>query len=375
MYRREDVVAVAKRENNNKRKYLVVNRKQGKHMPVSPGEAMAMFHVLAEMLREEYKDETMLLVGFAETATAIGAFAAAELDSYYIQTTREEISGVNFLLFSEAHSHATEQKLVRDDLDRVIGRIDRVVFIEDEVTTGNTILSAIDKIEETYPNVEIKFSTEMKFSVASLLNGMDREAEERYRSRGIRVHYLIRTDHASYTKIAEQYAGDGIYEKAVTEEPDMQVREAAPSGYLDARRLQRGADYYRACRRMVEEMLPQIDTDSGKRYLVLGTEEFMFPAMLLADEMEKKGCFVRFHATTRSPIAVSSEPEYPLHIRYELVSMYEADRRTFVYELKQYDGVIVVCDAECISDRGKNTLLNALAKSGNQNITMVRWHG
>ena len=38
--------------------------------------------------------------------------------------------------FSEAHSHATEQKLVKDDIDRVINDIDRIVFIEDEVTLG-----------------------------------------------------------------------------------------------------------------------------------------------------------------------------------------------------------------------------------------------
>ena len=369
MYRREDIVAVAKRENNNKRKYLVVNRKQGKHIPVSPKEALGMFRALADELKKEYKDTPMLLAGFAETATAIGALAAIELNSYYIQTTREKISGVNFLHFSEAHSHATEQKLVRDDLDRVIGKVGRIVFIEDEVTTGNTILSAIDKIKETYPG------TEIHFSVASLLNGMNWEAEEKYQRRGIRLHALVRTDHDPYTEIAEQYAGDGRYEEALTQEADVHVREIAPSGYLDARRLQRGADYGRACRHMSGEVLQQIAADREKRYLVLGTEEFMFPALFLADELEKSGCYVRFHATTRSPIAVSSEPGYPLHARYELVSMYEADRRTFVYELGQYDEVIIVCDAECIPENGKNTLLNALAESGNRNITMVRWHG
>ena len=35
-YTEEELVAVARRENNEKRKYLVVNRLQGKHVPVSP---------------------------------------------------------------------------------------------------------------------------------------------------------------------------------------------------------------------------------------------------------------------------------------------------------------------------------------------------
>ncbi len=39
MYKEEDLVRIAKRENNTKRKYLVVNRLQGKHIPVSPKNA------------------------------------------------------------------------------------------------------------------------------------------------------------------------------------------------------------------------------------------------------------------------------------------------------------------------------------------------
>ena len=75
-------------------------------------------------------------MGFAETATAIGAQAAITVGADYIQTTREVIPGVNYLFFSEEHSHATEQKLVKDDIDRAAAETDRIIFIEDEVTTG-----------------------------------------------------------------------------------------------------------------------------------------------------------------------------------------------------------------------------------------------
>ena len=64
--------------------------------------------------------------------------------------------------------------------------------------------------------------------------------------------------------------------------------------------------------------------------LVLGTEEFMYPALLAAREMEKLGHYVRFHATTRSPILPGSEESYPLHRRYELKSPYDAERATYV---------------------------------------------
>lgn len=371
MYSEKELVAVAKRENNNKRKYLVVNRKQGKHIPVSPGEALAMFHALADVLKKEYGDEMLLLIGFAETATAIGACAAVDLHSYYMQTTREAIPGVEYLYFSESHSHATEQKLVKDDIDNIIDRVDRIVFIEDEVTTGNTILSIITIMEKVYKR-------NISFSVASLLNGMNAEAEQKYLDRGIRLHCLVKTDHASYTERAEQYAGNGIYEAALTAggkwEQGEPVQELFPSCYINARRLHRADDYREACKHMSDEVLSGFALNSGKRYLVLGTEEFMFPGLILAEEIEKKGCPVRFHATTRSPIAVSGEPEYPLQTRYELVSMYEEERRTFLYDLAEYDEVIIVCDSDIIPEKGRNTLINALRKCGNKKITMVRWH-
>ena len=58
---------------------------------------------------------------------------------------------------------------------------------------------------------------------------------------------------------------------------------------------------------------------------MIGTEEFMFPALYIGRKMEKEGAEVRCHSTTRSPIAVSLEKEYPLHSRYELKSLYDPD--------------------------------------------------
>lgn len=107
-YTEKDLVKIAKRENNTKRNYLVVDPLQGKHIPVVPSKALDLFAALADTFREKYKDEKLLLVGFAETATAIGAQVAITVGADYIQTTREVIPGVNYLFFSEEHSHATE---------------------------------------------------------------------------------------------------------------------------------------------------------------------------------------------------------------------------------------------------------------------------
>jgi len=203
-YREGDLVRIAKRENNTKRNYLVVDPLQGKHIPVSPTKALQLFADLAETLRGEYNGERLLLVGFAETATAIGAQAAVTLGAKYMNTTREPIPGVEYLFFSEEHSHATEQKLVKDDIEAVADSTDRIIFIEDEVTTGKTILNIITILDRMYPD-------QFKYSVASLLNGMQPEHLAQYAERGISLHYLVKTDHSGYIDRAECFAGDGAY--------------------------------------------------------------------------------------------------------------------------------------------------------------------
>ena len=199
-YTEKDVVKIAKRENNTKRNYMVVDQLQGKHIPVVPSKALDLFAALADTFREKYKDEKLLLVGFAETATAIGAQAAITVGADYIQTTREVIPGVNYLFFSE---------------------------------------------------------------------------------------------------------------------------------------------------------------------------EFMFPALYIGRKMEKEGAEVRCHSTTRSPIAVSLEKEYPLHSRYELKSLYDPDRRTFIYDIGKYDKVLIVTDSPEIKE-SQETLINAV-RMQNKDITVVRW--
>ncbi len=54
IYNEHDLVRIAKRENNNKRKYLVVNPLQGKHIPVKPSEALKLFSNLADTMKGQY---------------------------------------------------------------------------------------------------------------------------------------------------------------------------------------------------------------------------------------------------------------------------------------------------------------------------------
>ena len=377
-YQQKDLVRIAKRENNTKRSYLVVDPLQGKHVPVEPSKALNLFKSLAEKLQGKYEGERLLLIGFAETATAIGAQAAITLGTKYIQTTREVIPHARYLFFSEAHSHATEQKLVKDDIDRVINDIDRIVFIEDEVTTGNTIMNIIKIITKEYQK-------KIKFAVASLLNGMTEESLKIYQDEKIELHYLVKTDHSGYGAVAEQYRCDGLYICAIPEnhthesadidvqsEKNMREHIISIPGWMNARRFVDAKQYEAACRKLAETVIAETGVKQGERVLVIGTEEFMYPALLTGQEIEKMGCEVRSHSTTRSPIAVSTEEEYPLHCRYELRSLYDPDRKTFIYDLENYDRVIVMTDSALVSLKGLETLTYAL-RMKNENITVIRW--
>ena len=371
-YTEEQIVRIAKRENNNKRKYLVVNALQGKHIPVSGKQSLEMFNTLARKVREAYsEDEKLLLIGFCETATAIGCALAIHLRSYYMQTTRETIDNVNYLYFSEEHSHATEQKLAEEDIRSFIGYADRIIFVEDEITTGNTILNIIHLLEQ-------KYRTEIKFSAASILNGMDEKSMEIYAQRNITLHYLVKTDHTKYTEIAETFSGDGRYYPCHTEMPEIFVEEYSFGDYLDTRRVEIAWKYRLLCELLWYTLcdckdLQEIFRKTGQKILVLGTEEFMYPSIYIACQLEKNGNEVKCHSTTRSPIAVSAEENYPLHERFSLVSLYDDSRQTFIYNLEQYDEVLIITDSTNKSRMGINSLANALAEKGNQKIRLIRW--
>ena len=85
---------------------------------------------------------------------------------------------------------------------------------------------------------------------------------------------------------------------------------------------------------------------NGSSILVLGTEECMYPALRLGAVLEDMGqnYHVRCHATTRSPIGVCTDENYPITSGYKLNSFYDINRPTYIYNLCEYDTVVVVTD-------------------------------
>lgn len=367
MYFEKDIVRIAKRENNSKRKYLVLNSFQGKHIPVVPSKAFEMFGKLADIIKRIYSQERILMIGFAETATAIGAHIAALTKGLYMQTTRENIENVEYLYFTEDHSHATEQKLVKTDIDKVINSIDQIIFIEDEVTTGNTIMNIINVIKEVY------FNNKINFSIASILNGMGDMELIKFENDNINFHYLIKTDHSKYEDIADRYTNDGIYHTSYPKAKVSSFDIKEYNGLINTRRIANAEQYENACSFLAARIIADYGISKDDTILVLGTEEFMYPGLYTANELQKRDYNVCFHATTRSPIMVSSDENYPLHERYELTSMYDESRKIFVYDLKKYDAVFIITDSQNNNLSGYFDLSMALSECGNENIFYIKW--
>lgn len=389
----ERFVSIAKRENNAKRGFLIVNPLQGKHVPVSPATALSVFDELAEKIKEKYKNENLLFIGFAETATAIGAEVAISSGFPYIQTTRENIQDAEYIFFSEEHSHATEQKLVKNDFDKVIFSTDRIIFVEDEVSTGKTIRNIIRKLTQLY---EKKIS----FSVMSVLNGMTEDDNAQYSDLNLNVDFIFleKIDRTNFEKIASGF--DSVLKRGEENQIDVSPVDFSKigckffsvGGYMNARRLVDSSEYKNACERFAKEILEKIGSPSGKKILVLGTEEFMYPTILTGKKIEQNGNFVRTHSTTRSPISVfdsdsaSGCKKYPLYSRFTLASLYDEERTTYIYNLDYYDKILIITDSSAgystdsstdssIKEKNKKgllSLINAVRKFSGD-ISVIRW--
>lgn len=372
-YTAGELVRLAKRDGNTRRPYLFVNPLQGKHIPADPEAAERMCRAAAERLNRAWPEDRLYVIGFAETATGIAASICSHLNHavYYQHTTREN-SGEDVIHFSEAHSHATDQMLCTAGIGEALARTDRIVFIDDEVTTGKTICGLIDRLSERFDTAHLHYT------VLSLLNSMSDERVRELRSRGIDCLCLCR--------IPYEYEKDSILD--VTGDPDLHIRispretEGALKAELICRcpvhpsRVVRFQAYERAAAEFAEEIRRRLldGTEPVDRVLVLGTEEFMYPTFTVGSMIRRLGYgkTVRIHATSRSPILASRRDGYPLTVRYQMRSPYDPERCVYVYNLERYDRVILLTDAAEPAG-GIADLTEALRQAGNREIALVRW--
>ncbi|MDR1216708.1 MAG: phosphoribosyltransferase family protein [Treponema sp.] len=374
-----NTLRVARRNYKSTRKYVIVNPLQGKHLPVRAEDALAMMRELGRLVKETFPGERLLCVGFAETATAIGAVVAETCACDYIHTTREHTDTDPGFAFSETHSRWTEQKLRSMNWAKLIRDVDRIVFIDDEISTGKTIRAIISRLGE----MDAVPRGELRFAVASLINVMNTEDAALFEDAGIQEVHLVKVANDEFDSIASAIKPDlsRLFDAKDLPEPDAgDFAFFEISGKEDPRNGVSIKRYINACAEFAEELSATLALGRDtRRILILGTEEFMFPALYAAQfiEWENPGLAVYTHATTRSPIAPSSHAGYPIFAAYRLPSAYDRERETFVYNLASYDQAVIVTDSELDSQALIEALGGArksLAFAGTKKVTAVRWH-
>ena len=329
----EDVVKMAKRHNNPKRDFLFVNTLLGKHIAVSGVEAIKMHQSLGDevyqlFLRKGWTDKKVLLVGFAETATALAQslmyYALRQKEKFplnivaYVQTTREKITKNDFIniSFEEEHSHATTQKLYFDPtLD-----YDVVLFVEDEITTGNTILNFITQFE--------KYQAGKQYAVASILNWQNDTDEQKFVEKGVETAYLVRgkiKEELPQFSISEGHALD-LFDKDAQYELELSATNN-PRLPMTMSEFEKYEYFGNIEGKILKKFLAT--RPSKPKVLVIGTEENMFLPTVLASMLNGD-----VKATTRSPIEPSSTAGYPISSRTVLNSAYEGERVTYLYNME-----------------------------------------
>ncbi|MEV0218085.1 phosphoribosyltransferase [Streptomyces sp. NPDC050704] len=140
---------------NPKRAHLLVSNVLGKHVPQSPavvyGYGFALGLRVRDLLGEDEARRAVVL-GYAETATGLGHSVADGVGlAPCLHSTRRPVEGVAPAGgFEEAHSHATSHLLLPENPALLAGD-GPLVLVDDEFSTGNTILNTIRDLHERHP--------------------------------------------------------------------------------------------------------------------------------------------------------------------------------------------------------------------------------
>lgn len=358
---------LAMRENNPLRDHIIVNTRQAKHFPSDPESSLRLMEELGQRLAADGRAEKpTVVIAFAETATAIGAVVSGAFhDCFFVTTTRERLPDwATVIGFDERHSHAPRHTLCVRDED-LFRRAAQVILVDDEYTTGSTALNLIHALDGC-------LAPQCRIFAAAL--AASAESAERFRMAGVTLVALTGTDGTAGTAMPESFSPDRVTEPR---EPDVITRVNS----LYDPRLGVPADSYLAecrsfCSRLAEG-LPECGTVE-----VIGTEEFCYPALLLGKKLAERCGRVVVHCSTRSPMLPAdscrggfTEPapgDYPIVSRAVMHSVYEPERRVFLYNSQPCDLSVILTDSVSPDPASLRELCGA---AGGGEVRVVCWHG
>lgn len=300
-------------------------------------------------------ERVVATIGYAETATALGHLVAEVLDSWYIHSTRTfDKDTVSYGKFEESHSHATSHKLIPHD-DSLLNSDVPIVLIDDEFSTGKTIINTITELHSIHPHSE--------YIVGALIdcrNDNDRVVMSEFaESLGVKITVVALasgTVHVPYDAI----------EKA------SDIIEASTA---NAKLVSSNEENQKvALRKVICPAKSRVETRFGvipKEYLpndalvvaysvgelpgktlVLGTEEFLYFPLMVACELNKmaeNGNNVFSSSTTQSPVVAIDDTSYAIKTAttFQVKTKYGVEKR-YAYNIEQdFDNIVVLLEPDC----------------------------
>ncbi|MFE0382824.1 phosphoribosyltransferase [Streptomyces bungoensis] len=325
---------------NPKRAHLLVSHVLGKHVPQSPSVVYGHGVRLGRRVRALLGDTeaaSAVVLGYAETATGLGHAVADGLGpAPYLHSTRRPVAGVARAGgFEESHSHATSHLLLPEDPALLAGS-GPLVLVDDEFSTGNTILNTIRDLHARHPR--------RRYAVVALVDMRSPEDTARLQrfadGIGARVDVIaaatgtVRLPEDVLEKGQELVARHESAEPGTTATGALTTGPTGPGGpggrirRVDLRWPRGLPDGGRhgftpAHRARLEAALPAMTARlaetlpaDARRVLVLGFEELMYAPLRLARELEQlTDAEVRFSTTTRSPVLAVDDPGYAIRTR------------------------------------------------------------
>lgn len=270
-----------------------------------------------------------VVVGYAETATALGHCVGEALKAGSLHSTRRPVAGVSPAAgFAEEHSHATEHLLLPEDPTFLVAA-DTVVLVDDEISTGRTALNTIEALQADRPRG--------RYVVAALIDLRTAADRETFAETAARLSTRIDVvtlatgeitlpagilEAAAHlvAEVAPPVQAEAPPEQAVAPSPTpvtrvtswpAQVRDGGRHGFLPAHE----APLVTAAREVAAVVGQGL---AGREVLVLGFEELMYAPLRIAQALADAaaaggaGTRVRFSTTTRSPVLAVDDPGYAI---------------------------------------------------------------
>ncbi|MEV6420682.1 phosphoribosyltransferase [Streptomyces sp. NPDC051662] len=331
-----DLLGLALRR-NPKRAHLLVSNVLGKHVPQHPRVVYGTGVRLGERVRELLGADVgrAVVVGYAETATGLGhSVADGVRHASYLHSTRRPVPGVARAGgFEESHSHATSHLLLPEDPE-LLASGGPLVLVDDEFSTGNTILNTIRMLHERYPRAWYVI-----VALVDMRSAADQgRLAEFAREIGARVDLVtlasgtVRLPDGVLEKgraLVAEHEAEAPAPRPVDRTPasGSPVAHATgvtrlalewPAGVPDGGRH----GFTPAHRAALEAALPAMAGEAAatlgdaRRVLVLGFEELMYAPLRLGEALESSyDAEVRYSTTTRSPVLAVNDPGYAIRSR------------------------------------------------------------